>query len=444
MNFGPRLLLLLLLLGVAVPAVTFASGFRLPEQDAKALGMSAAVVAQADNPSAIYYNPAGLTQLKGNWVSGGGTLILAPGAAFEGRTKVSNGLGLGIQGTKGEDQVFFTPDLFFVSSLGSERLRVGFGVYSPFGLGRRYEENRIFRDQLNNIELKTVNFNPTIAYKISDTISVGAGLDIFHTQIIYDFTGFSATSGTDLYTANAKAEGNGLAYNVGVLITPHPQWKIGLNYRSISPIKLKGNVNIQTNSAVIASDIARDFNQPSGTSARDTAHSNLTLPDTFALGVSFRPTERLTLEVDADWTGWSTYDEFPFNTSTSVTRGVGGPQIYGPTALTKDKDWRNTWALRAGGQYKTSERISLRAGYIYDSNPIPQDTYTADLPDADRQVGSMGIGYTGSGFNVDFAYAAVFYRPRTVTRYDSAGNLVMDGTFKSMNHLWGLTLAYPF
>jgi len=139
--------------------------------------MSAAVVAQADNPSAIYYNPAGLTQLKGNWVAGGGTLILAQGAQFEGRTKVSNRLGLGTQGTKGEDQVFFTPDLFLVSSLGSERLRLGVGVYTPFGLGRRYEDqNRIFRDQLNNIELKTVNVNPTIADKISDAVSVGSSV----------------------------------------------------------------------------------------------------------------------------------------------------------------------------------------------------------------------------------------------------------------------------
>ncbi|MBI3013547.1 MAG: outer membrane protein transport protein [Candidatus Tectomicrobia bacterium] len=434
---------LFVLLVVLAPAVAFAAGFRLPEQDAKALGMSAAVVAQADTPSAIYYNPAGLTQLKGNWVAGGGTLILAQGAQFEGRTKVSNRLGLGTQGTKGEDQVFFTPDLFFVSSLGSERLRLGFGVYTPFGLGRRYEDqNRIFRDQLNNIELKTVNFNPTIAYKISDAVSVGAGLDLFRAQVIYDFTAFGTFSGTDLYTANARAEGDGLAYNVGVLITPHPKWKIGLNYRSISSIDLKGNVDIRTHSAAASAAFAAAFSQPSGASARDTAHSNLTLPDTFAIGVSFRPTERLTLEVDADWTGWSTYDEFPFNTSTSVS--VGGAQIYGPTALTKDKDWRDTWTMRVGGQYKAGDRISLRAGYLYDRDPIPEENYTADLPDGDRQAGSIGIGYAGSRYTVDFAYAALFYRARTVKNYDRSGNVALDGTFKSMTHLFGLTLAYQF
>jgi len=97
-----------------------------------------------------------------------------------------------------------------------------------------------------------------------------------------------------------------------------------------------------------------------------------------------------------------------------------------------------------GGQYKASERISLRAGYLYDRDPIPEENYTADLPDGDRQAGSIGIGYAGSRYTVDVAYAALFYRPRTVKNYDRSGNVALDGTFKSMTHLLGLTLAYPF
>lgn len=446
MKSGMRIIPILVLLGIVLPGVACAAGFRLPEQDAKALGMSAAVVAQADNPSAIYYNPAGLTQLTGTWVSGGGTLVAAPGAKFEGKTKISQDLGLGTQDVSGKNQIFFTPDLFLVSSLGTERLRVGLGLYAPFGLGRRYEDqNRIFRDQLNNIKLDTVDLNPTVAYKISDAVSVGAGVDLFHAKIHYDFTAFNEALGGDLYSATALAEGDGVSYNFGILITPSPKWKIGLSYRSITSIKLKGNVDIQPQpgpGGLVAGQFANAFSTSVGAPARDTAHSNVTLPDTFAVGVSFRPTERWTLEVDGDWTGWSSYDEFPFNTSTSVS--VLGKQIYGSTALTKSKDWRNVWALRLGGQYKVTERIALRAGYLYDRNPVPNETYSADLPDSDRQAGSVGIGYAGSTYTVDFAYAYVYYSPRTVKRYDSSGNTLIDGTFKSVNHLMGLTLAYRF
>src|SRR5512139_2874470 len=153
---------------LAVPLVllltastSFAAGFRLPEAGNKANAMGFAFTAQADNPSAIYYNPAGLTQLEGNNIALGVTYVNNNGAEFIGSTPISGG-----PGETQKDLTFFLPNMYYAHTSKGGWISYGVGVFSPFGLGQEYENKNtsIFRNQVTKIDLQTIVVNPTIAF----------------------------------------------------------------------------------------------------------------------------------------------------------------------------------------------------------------------------------------------------------------------------------------
>ncbi|MDP2657401.1 MAG: outer membrane protein transport protein, partial [Candidatus Deferrimicrobium sp.] len=174
----PVLLVLLL-----TASTSFAAGFRLPEAGAKAMGMGFAFTAQADDPSAIYFNPAGLTQLKGQNVMVGVTYVRENGGEYTGTTPVDNNVpGPGFTNQKSETQKslnFFIPNAYYTKTNASTGFAYGVGIFSPFGLGQEYnnKSTSIFRNQITKINLQTIVVNPTIAFKINEFLSVGAGID---------------------------------------------------------------------------------------------------------------------------------------------------------------------------------------------------------------------------------------------------------------------------
>ncbi|OYV96450.1 MAG: hypothetical protein B7Z62_08140, partial [Deltaproteobacteria bacterium 37-65-8] len=155
--------MLLVLLFTA--STSFAAGFRLPEAGAKAMGMGFAFTAQADDPSAIYFNPAGLTQLKGLNVMVGLTYVRENGGEFTGTTPVDNTTAIKNETQKSLN--FFIPNMYYTKTNASTGFAYGVGIFAPFGLGQEYndKDTSIFRNQVTKIDLMTVVVNPTIAFK---------------------------------------------------------------------------------------------------------------------------------------------------------------------------------------------------------------------------------------------------------------------------------------
>lgn len=403
---------------------TMAAGFRLPEAGAKAMGMGFAFTAQADDPSAIYYNPAGITQLEGNNAMAGVTAVRENGGKFAGTTPLSGGAGI-TETQKTLD--FFIPNAYATHKTKGSAVAWGIGVFTPFGLGQEYKDKgtSFFRNQATRIDLKTVVINPTVAFKIGDALSVGVGIDYMMGWANLEKFAVGGT-GTNLAYSKLKGDGDAWGYNAGILLTPSPYWQAGFSYRSPFDLKAKD------------ADLTLSQNlTPFPVSSK--ADAVISMPATAALGIAIRPVDRLTVEADLDWTFWSAYRELNV-----VNRTV--PQL-SSTPTGRNKQWNDVCAVRVGTEYKVTDPLALRLGFAYDPTPAPFETTGAELPDANRLNYMVGAGYKIGPLTLDASYFYLQKKNRTLNnvRLEENGNPIgMNGMWKGTAHLVSLDLGYKF
>ncbi len=412
-----------------------AAGFRLPEAGAKAMGMGMAFTAQADDPSAIYYNPAGLTQLTGTNFMAGVTYARENGQTFTGKTALDNTVD-----EKQKNLNFFIPNMYLTRRSATTGWAYGIGVFTPFGLGQEYRDrsSSAFRNLTTKIDLKTLCVNPTIAYKIDDVLSFGFGIDYLWGAAKLSKTAPLAGP-VNAYNYDLKGDGDAWGYNAGMLLKVTPELKLGLNYRSRFDLKLKGDVNFSAidNSIDLSPAPGHQsvsvLNFGGATNYSTTGDTTLHLPATFAAGLSYAQGP-VTVNLDGDWTMWSSYQ--------SLVIKNNGPGA-GSTASTP-KEWKNVVALRVGGEYRVIPALALRAGYAYDPSPVPQNTLSAELPDADRNSYHLGAGYKVGPMTVDASYFYLQKKDRAVNQVVSATSPSMNGTWKGDAHLVSVDLGYKF
>lgn len=402
-----------------------AAGFRVSEQSAKATAMANAFAAQADDPSALAYNPAGISYLKGYQVSLGVTTILVPETEFTGTTKLTNGLTVTEQANR---DIFFPPNFYATASLESIPLSFGLGVNSFFPLSKRWDAAGAFRDSIQQISIKPVNFQPTVAYRFNDLkLSVATGLDVTYAQVSLQKIAYSPwppTSATNPYTElgplGVDGTAVGVGYNLGVLWKPMNQFSFGIAYRSQIHLDINGSANFSSTVAGL----------PATTTT--SAATSITLPDILTLAVAYKPLDRLTLEFDAERTGWSSYDQL------YIVFGAPLTSFNKPAP----KNWEDVWAYRFGSQYGVTKNLDLRMGYAYDISPQPNNTAGPELPDANRHNLSCGLGLHNDHNALDLAFMWVHFENRSVN--PSAYNNGISGTFKSDVYIVGANATMKF
>jgi long-chain fatty acid transport protein len=404
-------------LSVLVSSMTFGAGFHIHEQGAKAMGMANAFVAQADDPSALFYNPAGIAYLEGTQISLGVTTIMVPETEFEGMTSLGGGPAL-VTNEKARKDVFFPPNFYLTHSMGDQPISFGIGFNSIYPLAKRWKSTSNFRDEIKEIAIKPFNVQPTVAYRIDKwNLAIAAGLDYTYAQVWLEKSPYSPLAAVNLGDMEIEGDGDGWGYNFGILWKPIKQVSVGLAYRSEIKLDITGDADFLSSGAGPAS-----FSVDAST--------EITLPDTWSLGIAYKPTERLTLEFDVDRFGWSSYDEL------DIDLPVPGSTLGDPAAA--PKDWDDCWAFRFGAQYGVTENLDLRVGYAYDNTPQPDETVGPELPDSDRHNYTFGIGYRVGKATFDLAYMFVDFKDRKVD------NAIQTGTYKSEAHLVGANLTYKF
>ncbi|HEX2721165.1 MAG TPA: outer membrane protein transport protein, partial [Candidatus Deferrimicrobium sp.] len=413
MRVWKMLPVLLVLLFTA--STSFAAGFRLPEAGAKAMGMGFAFTAQADDPSAIYFNPAGLTQLKGQNVMVGVTYVRENGAEFTGTTPVDNTTAIKNETQKSLN--FFIPNAYYTKTTPDGYFAYGVGIFAPFGLGQEYNDKNtsIFRNQITKIDLQTIVVNPTIAFKINEFLSVGAGIDWMWGKATLEKTPVHPAAG-NLYNTQLKGDGDAWGYNFGLLLKPTENFRIGANYRSPFTLKIKdADVNISNTSPAYGSGLF-------GTTPSNTKGSaTVEMPATFALGAAYTM-GKLTVEADADWTFWHSFSSLPITIQNRV------PTLFSTNAA---KNWEDVCAVRVGAELRVIEPLSLRAGVVYDPSPVPASTMGPELPDSDRMNYMVGAGFKIGPMTIDGAFMYIDKKDRTVNNQaiTAAGGTGFNGTW---------------
>jgi long-chain fatty acid transport protein len=428
---------------VLVPGLAFGNGFAINEQDAKAVAMGGAFVAQADDPSAVYYNPAGILQLDGTQVSAGMSVI-KPHASFKtdgNRATPLLGPYAGPSAgatTSIKDVTFWIPNAYMTQKM-NDRWGFGFGAFANFGLSTEWPEDWEGRFIVGGVkaEINTLSVNPVVAFKPIEKLTLSAGPVLQYLDIALKYR-MPVAAGIGAPEAGVKLTGDDWdwGWNAGLLYSITDTLKFGASYRS--QIKHK----IERGDIKFSPEGANGFSNTKG-------DAPITLPAIAYLGLAWSP-KPLTLEFDLQWTQWSTFDKLEVNFDQPLAGVVSG--------LEREKNWKNVWAYRFGAQYTLNEYLDLRAGVIYDKSPIPDSTLDPLIPSGDRWLYCLGFGTHYQSFTFDFAYNYLQDESRKFNNAvgDAPTNPVtgvplfppgtrMTGKFKDGDaHIFAINLSYKF
>ncbi|MGB9082463.1 MAG: outer membrane protein transport protein, partial [Desulfuromonadaceae bacterium] len=252
-------------------SLALAAGFKINEQGAKAMGMANAFVAQADDPTALYYNPAGIAYLKGAQINLGSLIIAVPQTEFDGTTPLTGNLPLG-NGTspvfeKAKRDLFIAPMLYATYSLETMPLTFGLGVSSIYPLAKSWNNSSSFRNQIENISIKPTNFQPTVAYRFDElNLAIAAGLDVTHTIVTLQKSAYtsSITGGApygafELGELGVDGTATDVGWNAGLLWKPRKDLSFGAAYRSEITLHIKGDADFLATSPAGLSAMGIDY-----------------------------------------------------------------------------------------------------------------------------------------------------------------------------------------
>ncbi|MGA2242367.1 MAG: outer membrane protein transport protein [Verrucomicrobiota bacterium] len=362
-----------------------ANGLRLPDQDAFATARGEAFVATADNPSAIYYNPAGITQLGGNNLRGG-----LYGIYLDQKYSPPDGVDNSGQTYHNSDNLAAVPQVFYTYVPEDFPLSFGLGVYAPYGGKTSWPQDTGFRAVALNGKLTYVTINPVMAWRILPSLSIAAGPMVNYVDMYLE-QGMQGNVSPPNYF---RFTGNGwsVGYNLGALWQPIEKISLGATFRSPAKVTLDGQTEVQ-------------LRPPS---AQSPAQMDLTFPLNAALGISYRPTPKWNIEFDADYTDWSSFGS---TTIYQANPPRAAPHPDNPVTF----DWQPSWIYEFGVTRYFNGGWHASAGVVYNENSVPNAFYTPLVADMDRFFFSAGAGYLGKHFNFDIAYQFGYGPTHTVT-----------------------------
>jgi long-chain fatty acid transport protein len=391
------------------PQFAFALGIRVADQDAAATARGNAFVATADNPSAIFYNPAGITQLEGQNFRLGGY-----GIGIDIDYSSSSGKSIG-----NKHDFAVLPQFYYTLTPPKSPLSLGFGVYSPFGLGLDYGDDTPFRTLTKKGEIKFLTFSPVTAWKISPTLSVGLGATL-------NFAEATLSRGVFLPGDDFRFRGAGTSYGftAGIRWEPSPQHAFGVTYHSATDLDFSGHAALNTKPFTVPTPFG-----PFPVAAIHTeedASAKFHFPQYIVAGYSFRPTPDWNFEVNVDWTDWDSLNQVILKQQRSASIAI-------------PFNWKSSLFYEAGVTRRFAHGFHASAGYIYSENSVPERDFTPTVPDSNRHIFSAGIGQNTGRFNWDLAYQ--FARsPHRVIDNGTAAN----GIYRFTSHAVTLSAGFTF
>ncbi len=405
-----------------VLAAAEGAGFALVQQGTAAMAQGNAFVAEADDPSAVYYNPAGLTQLQRPQVYLG-TVFNYPHREYQGD----------LGDTYKTRHRFYESGSFYLAVPVHSRVVLGFGYFTPFGLGTDWPAEWTGRYITTYSRLKTYNLNPTIAVKVLKNLSVGGGIDLLWSDVrLRRKISLIPRPLIDI-KSDLSGDGFGVGGNFGVLYEPVPGVKFGASYRSAITVVHSGRLDLAVPSFI--STLPRSVG----------GDAKLVYPPSLTFGVSVSRWAPFTFNVDATWTGWSTYQELKVNLNQPLL--VSGQLS---KAIVTKKYWRDAWALRFGANYRLTDKLKLRAGYTFDMTPVPASTLEPQIPDSHRHILAVGGDAKLGRLTLGIAYNLILNTPRSKdNRFALNGVPLPDefqanGTYRSHTHSIGLSSIFEF
>ncbi len=395
-------------------ARAWAGGFEIYDQSPSATAMAGAVSAKADEPAAMFYNPAGIAMRPGGYAYAGGTIAFT---SFS-----STSLGANPVTTDAKNGIFPLPTLHVAAHIGKP-LAIGLGVFTPFGSGAEW--NALATDGktpfpgrfvASNTQLQTVVINPTIGLRPNDRFAIAGGVDVMLASIelsrslqIADHEG----------TAHLGGSTQAVGFNAGVMVNLVPDRLVaGLSWRSGYDLDLD--------------EVKVHFDAPPELRANvfdQKARTSLRIPNTVTFGLATWPTDRLAITTDLHYTRWSEFKTI------SVAFPAGSPT----PGFSSVQNWKDSLSARVGLEWLAWRGLALRAGVGYDMTPIPSQTLQPTVPTGDLLILSGGVGYTFRGFTLAAGYVAGIGTTNVATNpdYPATYHGLLQAVSVGLTYQWG-------
>ena len=429
-------LALLLAIALVAGGPASAAGFSIFEAGSRATAMGGAFVAHADDLSAMFYNPAAMTgqAKKGELKAMVGVTLIVPTSKMEEGYDPYPGAGYQAEMA---DQFFFPPSFYFSYGL-SDRVSLSFGTWFPFGLATKWDNPDEFRGRFLSqyVDLKQYAASLQVAWQINDVLAVGVGPEKrFSTvKLQRKIPVFNPYTNRVVDAAHADIRADlemDVTFGAGIRITPTPKLSIGASYHGQVDADFEGDATFYALptgypqlDAAFAAKIPVNTEVPVRTTIQAPAQTQVGISYDFG---------RVQVEAAGTFTEWSAFD-----TTVLAFDAVDGKQV--PTSVLPH-DWEDAWAFRFGAKWRTSEKLELMAGYVYDQTPEPDGDVGPLLPDMNRNGYSAGFSWkVGKHTWIDASNLFLFFNERKVTANDDNFN----GRYKNHANLTVLNMRTSF
>lgn len=413
--------LAVLISGVSALSV-WANGFRLADQDAFATARGEAFVATADNASAIYYNPAGITQLEGLNFRGGVYGIYLDPSFTPPAPKNTNTF-------HSDDQWAAVPQFFSTYTPMDWPLSFGLGLYSPYGGKMSWPQDTGFRSVAINGSLTYVTINPVLAIKLAPGLSLAGGAMVNYANLEMEQGLLASEMPTNFF--RFKGNGWSVGYNVGLRWQPHEKVALGATLRSSATVGLDGQTEFEQFPL-------RGFYP----ATNRVAQTDFEFPLTVVLGISYRPTPKWNLEFNADYTDWSSF-------GTNIIHQQNPPRGL-KADIPVTLDWQPSWMFEFGVTRYFDNGWHVSAGYVFSENSVPDAYYSPLAADMNRHFFSVGTGFRGKRFDLDVTYQFGYGPAHTVTGSTPSSTpgrfagQTADGTYDFISNAIMVTVGVHF
>jgi long-chain fatty acid transport protein len=441
------------------------AGFALQEQNASGLGHAyAGGAAAAEDVSTIFYNPAGLVRLQTTQAVVAANVICVSAKFHDNGSQPAAFQPLG--GTGGDAGDCDVVPNVYLGIPFTQKWSFGIGVNVPFGLKTEYDSDWLGRFQAVKSKVDTVNINPVLSWEPTPQLTVGGGVSWQRIKATLtskvNYAGIFATGVGGLVASgqlpgaaapvligsaaglesSAEVTGNDSAWgwDAGFLWQASPQTRFGMHYRSKIKYDVSGSVNISNptsvgalppNLAPVAAALVNGIN--SGPLASGDVNIHIDMPDTANASIFHQFNNQWDLMADVQWTGWSTIKDLTIVRSTGVV------------LQSTPENFRDTWRVSAGANYRYSDQWIFRGGVAWDQSPVRDATRTPRLPDNDRTWLAVGVQWRYSpSLSFDLAYAYLWVRDPSMNQNEgsTAANGLISGSYRNNVNIVGLQLTY--
>ena len=416
-NMGRMLGLILVFAG----SYALANGFRNPPAGAEALGRSGGKIAQIDDASAVEHNPANLTEIKEAQVMGAVTII---------NTSTDFHSPMGKATT--EDAWKALPNIFAVLPSSNHNFTAGLGITTPFGQSTVWDKAGAFRYAAPySAELTVINVNPTIATKLGDKVSVAAGLDVYMSRLdikqVLPWSQLTRGAMPD-GKAHLQGDGAGVGGNAAITYRPTKSQSLALTYRSPIKVDYDGDSSF-SGAQVMGMNSSSDFS------------TSMEFPTIIGFGYGIELSDTVRVEADVEWIEFSRYDSLSLDAGNNnpLVNSPASPNPRAPAVI--PQNWKDTWTIGFGADWKATESLTLRAGYIFLQSPVPEETLAPTLPDADQHVFTLGAGLRHGLNRLDLAYGYSLIGDRDISKNQ---NPAYNGTYETASHLMSVSYGRLF